>query len=91
MMKVVLEMEVSPGEHDASGKKELRGRWEESKSRVGGVMKSAVFLVTQIYRILKYICCSYHKYMLHFPSSVNNAQTETEHSGACKQYCSSIR
>lgn len=43
MMKVVLEMEVSTGEHDASGKKELTGRWEESKSRVGGVMKSAVF------------------------------------------------
>lgn len=43
MMKVVLEMEVSPGEHDASGKQELTGRWEESKSRVGGVMKSAVF------------------------------------------------
>lgn len=87
MMKVVLEMEVSPGEHDASGKKELRGRWEESRR----CHEVCSFLVTQIYHILKYICCSYHKYMLHFPSSVNDAQTETEHSGACKQYCSSIR
>lgn len=68
MMKVVLEMEVSPGEHDASGKKELRGRWEESKSRVGGVMKSFfsytdlshfkihLLLLSQVYVALPFFC-----------------------------------